>query len=314
MTKVFIDGSVGTTGLRIYDRLSNRKDISLMTLSDDKRKDVNERRQMINSSDITFLCLPDDAAIEAVSLCDNGNTKIIDASTAHRTNSDWSYGLPELSQAHRESIITSKRVAVPGCHASGFCAIVYPLIKSGILPSDYPIVSHSVTGYSGAGKSMISTYNDPDRAIGLSSPGQYALGGDHKHQKEMTAICGLAHKPIFNPIIADFYSGMVVSVPLYTSLLKGNYNANKIHSFFEDYYKGEKVINVLPFNEKGMENGFLYANELSGKDNMQILISGNDERILIATRFCNLGKGASGAAIQCMNIIIGLDETTSLVI
>lgn len=314
MISVFIDGSAGTTGLRIYERLTKRSDIMLLTLPDDKRKDINERRKMINSSDITFLCLPDEAAIEAVSLCDNKSTKIIDASTAHRTNSEWSYGFPELSNSHRAAIKNSSRVAVPGCHASGFCAIVYPLVKSGILPVDYPVVSHTITGYSGGGKNMIKDYTSQERADSLYSPGQYALNGNHKHQKEMTAICGLAHKPIFNPIVADFYSGMVVSIPLYASLLKEVKDAEELYSFFEDYYKNKKFISVMPYNNKGTESGFLYANELSGKDNMQLLISGNDERILVAARFCNLGKGASGAAIQCMNIMLGIDETTGLVI
>lgn len=313
MTFIYIDGSVGTTGLRIHERLAGRKDITLMTLSEEKRKDIACRREMINSSDITFLCLPDDAAIEAVSLCENEKTKIIDASTAHRTNSDWSYGFPELSVSHRKAIKENKRVAVPGCHASGFCAIVYPMIQNNILPVDYPIVSHSVTGYSGAGKSMIATYHNPDRIDSLSSPGQYALGGYHKHQREMKAVCGLVQTPIFNPIIADFYSGMVVSVPLYSSYLNGMKNAKSLHSFFCEYYKNEKLINVLLFNEKGTESGFLYANELSGKDNMQLLISGNEERILVAARFCNLGKGASGAAVQCMNLMLEIDETTGLV-
>lgn len=314
MTNVYIDGSVGTTGLRIFDRLSGRNDISLMTLSEDRRKDRAAREEMINSSDITFLCLPDDAAVEAVSLCKNKETRIIDASTAHRTNADWSYGLPELSSSHRDAIKSSRRIAIPGCHASGFCAVVYPLVISGILPKDYPIAAHSVTGYSGGGKSMIADYTAENRADSLSSPGQYALGGTHKHLKEMTAVCSLAQKPLFNPIVADFYSGMVVSVPIYTSYLNGIKDTKALHSFFTDYYKDEKLISILPYNEKGTENGFLYANELSGRDNMQILISGNDERVLLAARFCNLGKGASGAAVQCMNIMLGLDETTGLVV
>ena len=314
MAKVFIDGSVGTTGLRIADRLAEREDISLLTLPENLRKDTDARRQMINSSDITFLCLPDDAAREAVALCDNKNTKMIDASTAHRTESGWSYGLPELSPAHREAIKNSKRVAVPGCHASGFCALVYPLVQSGILPADYPIVSHSVTGYSGGGKSMIADFTSENRPESMNSPGQYALSASHKHLKEMTAVCNLKQKPLFNPIVADFYSGMVVSVPLYVSYLKGINGAKVLHGFFTEYYKSEQLINVLPFHEKGTENGFFYANELSGKDHMQILVSGNDDQVLVAARFDNLGKGASGAAVQCMNIMLGIDETEGLVI
>lgn len=309
---VYIDGSAGTTGLRIYERLSDRQDIKLITLPDEKRKDIDARREMINSSDITFLCLPDKAAIQAVSLCENKNTKIIDASTAHRTNPSWSYGFPELSPSHRTNIKKSSRVAVPGCHASGFCAVVYPLVKSGILPADYPLASHSITGYSGGGKKMIADYTAENRAESLLSPGQYALSANHKHLKEMKAVCGLEQKPLFNPIVADFYSGMAVSIPLYTSYLKGIKDAKELHTFFCEYYNNKKFISVKPFNEKGTESGFLYANELSGKDNMQIIISGNDERVLAAAQFDNLGKGASGAAIQCMNIMLGIDETTGL--
>ena len=314
MTFVYIDGSVGTTGLRIFDRLSGREDITLLTLPEEKRKDRDARSEMINASDITFLCLPDAAAIEAVSLCENKKTKIIDASTAHRTEPGWTYGFPELSAEHRGAIRNSRRVAVPGCHASGFCALVYPLIKSGILDKDYPIAAYSVTGYSGGGKSMIADYAAEDRPEGLSSPGQYALGCSHKHLKEMTAVCGLAGNPLFNPIVADFYSGMVVSVPLYVSHLKGIDSAEELNRFFAEYYGGEKLINVLPYSEKGTDSGFFYANELSGRDSMQLLISGNDERILLAARFSNLGKGASGAAVQCMNIMLGLDETEGLIL
>ncbi|MDD4163799.1 MAG: N-acetyl-gamma-glutamyl-phosphate reductase [Eubacteriales bacterium] len=314
MTCVYIDGSAGTTGLRIYERLSPRNDISLITLPEDKRRDVDARREKINSSDITFLCLPDDAAAEAVSLCENSSTRIIDASSAHRTNPGWSYGFPELSESHREAVMKSRRVSVPGCHASGFCAVVYPVVKAEILPADYPVVSHSITGYSGGGKNMISAYMDKTRNENLSSPGQYALGACHKHQPEMKAVCGLAATPVFNPIVADFYSGMVVSVPVYASYLNGIKNAKELHSFFCDYYKNEKLIKILPYCEKGTENGFLYAGELSGRDDMRILISGNGERILMAAQFCNLGKGASGAAVQCMNLMLGIDETTGLVI
>ncbi|HOJ47422.1 MAG TPA: N-acetyl-gamma-glutamyl-phosphate reductase [Bacillota bacterium] len=312
MTKVFIDGSAGTTGLRIADRLAERKDISLLTLPENLRKDTDARRQMINSSDITFLCLPDDAAREAVRLCENEHTKIIDASTAHRTEAGWRYGLPELSPAHREAVRNGKRVAVPGCHASGFCVLVYPLVQKGILPADYPIAAHSVTGYSGGGKSMIADYSAENRPKGLDSPGQYALNANHKHLKEMTAVCGLKQKPLFNPIVADFYSGMVVSVPLYVSYLNGFGGIKELHEFFCEYYKDEKLITVLPFHEKGTESGFLYANELAGKDSMQIIVCGNDERALVAARFDNLGKGASGAAVQCMNIMLGIEETTGL--
>jgi N-acetyl-gamma-glutamyl-phosphate reductase len=314
MTKVYIDGSAGTTGLRIFDRLSGRSDIELLAVSEEKRKDRDTRKRLINSSDIAFLCLPDEAAVEAVSLCENKNTRIIDASTAHRTHSGWSYGFPELSIEHRRAIEKSSRVAVPGCHASGFCVIAYPLVKSGILSADYPISSHSVTGYSGGGKSMIADYTADNKDKSLLSPGQYALDCTHKHLREMRAVCDLSREPLFNPIVADFYSGMVVSVPIYIQDLNGIKNAKALHAFFVDYYGSEELISVLPFSEKGTDNGFLYANKLSGKDNMQLVICGNEQRALIAARFCNLGKGASGAAVQCMNIMLGIDETTGLVI
>lgn len=311
---MFIDGSAGTTGLRIADRLAERQDISLLTLPENLRKDWEARRQMINASDITFLCLPDDAAREAVALCENQYTKIIDASTAHRTEAGWSYGFPELSPSHREAVRNGKRVAVPGCHASGFCALVFPLIQSGILPAEYPLAAHSVTGYSGGGKSMIADFTAENRPEYMNSPGQYALSANHKHLKEMTAVCNLKQKPLFNPIVADFYSGMVVSVPLYVSYLKGINGVKALHEFFFEYYKNEKLITVLPFHEKGTESGFLYTNEMAGKDSMQILVSGNDERVLTAARFDNLGKGASGAAVQCMNVMLGINETTGLIL
>ena len=312
MTKVFIDGSAGTTGLCIYDRLSGRRDIQLLTLDQEHRKDTERRREMINLSDITFLCLPDGAAIEAAELCGNENTAIIDASTAHRTSPGWSYGFPELSDMHREDIKTSKRVSVPGCHASGFLSIVYPLIKSGILKPDYPVVAHSVTGYSGGGKKMIAKYEDKDRSERLGAPAQYAIDADHKHLKEMQAVCKLEHKPLFNPIVADFYSGMVVSVPLYTSHI-GGIGKKELFVFFDEYYKSEPLIRVVS-HDKETHGDFIYADELSGKDYMQILIGGNRDRVLIASRFDNLGKGASGAAVQCMNIMLGIDEKTGLVL
>ncbi len=310
MYKIFIDGNQGTTGLRLFDRLSKRNDIELLTISDELRKDKDERRRLINMSDISFLCLPDEASKESVSLCDNENTVIIDTSTAHRTNPDWAYGFAELSDEHRAKISTSKRIAVPGCHASGFISIVYPLIASGIMPCDYNVVCHSLTGYSGGGKKMINDYEN-EKTADLFAPRQYGLTQKHKHLKEMKAITGLSDFPIFTPIVDDYYSGMATTVPLFTKLLKAS-TVNEIHSLFENYYKNSKLIDVLPIYGGETPVTMVSANEKSGKDSMKILISGNDERVFITSIFDNLGKGASGAAVQCMNISMGIDEATSL--
>lgn len=310
MYKVFIDGNQGTTGLRLFDRLSKRDDIELLTISEELRKDKDERRRLINMSDITFLCLPDDASRESVSLCENDNTVIIDTSTAHRTNADWAYGFAELSEAHRNNIASSKRIAVPGCHASGFISIVFPLIASGIMPKDYPCVCHSLTGYSGGGKKMINDYEN-EKTNDLFAPRQYGLTQNHKHLKEMQAVTGLADYPIFTPIVDDYYSGMATTVPLFTKLLSGK-TLDEIHSMFSEYYKDSQFIEVLPLHGGETPVAMISANEMSGKDSMKILISGNDERVFITSVFDNLGKGASGAAVQCMNISMGIDEKTSL--
>lgn len=310
MYKVFIDGNQGTTGLRLFDRLSKRDDIELLTISEELRKDKDERRRLINMSDITFLCLPDDASKESVSLCDNDKTVIIDTSTAHRTNPDWAYGFAELSDEHRKNIASSKRIAVPGCHASGFISIVYPLIASGIMPKDYPCVCHSLTGYSGGGKKMINDYEN-EKTNDLFAPRQYGLTQNHKHLKEMKAITGLDDFPVFTPIVDDYYSGMATTVPLFTKLLNVKTVA-EIHSMFNEYYKDSQFIEVLPLHGGETPVTMISANEKSGKDSMKILISGNDERVFITSVFDNLGKGASGAAVQCMNISMGIDEKTSL--
>ena len=310
MYKVFIDGNQGTTGLRLFDRLSKRNDIQLLTISDELRKDCNERRRLINMSDITFLCLPDEASKESVSLCTNNNTVIINTSTAHRTDPDWAYGFAELSAKHRNAIASSKRIAVPGCHASGFISIVYPLIKSGIMPKYYPCVCHSLTGYSGGGKKMINDYEN-EKTNDLFAPRQYGLSQNHKHLREMKFITGLADYPIFTPIVDDYYSGMSTTVPLFTKLLGGE-SLKDIHKMFDEYYKDAKFIEVLPLYGGDTPVNTISANEMSGKDSMKILISGNDERVFITSIFDNLGKGASGAAVQCMNISMGIEETTSL--
>ena len=310
MYKVFIDGNQGTTGLRLFDRLKTRDDIELLTISDELRKDKDERRRLINMSDITFLCLPDEASKESVSLCDNDHTVIIDTSTAHRTNPDWAYGFAELSDEHRAKIASSKRIAVPGCHASGFISIVYPLIASGIMPEDYPCVCHSLTGYSGGGKKMINDYEN-EKTNELFAPRQYGLTQNHKHLKEMKAITGLADFPVFTPIVDDYYSGMATTVSLFTKLLNKK-TVSEIHAMFDEYYRNSQFIEVLPLHGGEAPVSIISANEMSGKDSMKILVSGNDERVFITSVFDNLGKGASGAAVQCMNISMGIDEKTSL--
>lgn len=312
MFKVFIDGNQGTTGLRLFDRLSKRDDITLLHIDEDKRKDRDERRRLINESDISFLCLPDEAAKESVSLCENENTIIIDTSTAHRTSPEWTYGFAELSDDHRKELETSKRIAVPGCHASGFISIIYPLISSGIMPSSYPVVSHSLTGYSGGGKKMIDQYEN-NKTDDLFAPRQYGLSQNHKHLKEMKAVTGLDRAPAFTPIVDDYYSGMATTVTLFTDSLNCN-SLNDVYDMFVKFYSGSKLISVMPLHGGDTPIGLISANEMTGKDSMKILISGNDERIFITSIFDNLGKGASGAAVQCMNIAMGTEETRSLVI
>lgn len=306
MTKIFIDGSAGTTGLRIYERLESRKDIELIRLSEELRKDTNARKAALNQADIAFLCLPDSAAIEAVSLVENDNTVIIDTSTAHRTNPDWAYGFPELSAENEQKITVSKRIAVPGCHASGFISLVFPLIKAGILDKNALLTCFSVTGYSGGGKKMIAEYESENRDPLLSAPRQYGIAQKHKHLPEMTAVCGLENPPMFSPIVADFYSGMEVTVPLFKSQINGT--AGDIKKIYKEKYNGS----VVKYKEEFDESGFVSANRLSGKDSMEISVSGNEDRILLVSRYDNLGKGASGAAVECMNIVMGVDKTTGL--
>jgi len=310
MFKVFIDGSAGTTGLRINERLSERDDIEIIKISDSDRKDIKVRKEAILSADAAFLCLPDDAAREIVSEIADSNTKILDTSTAHRTSENWAYGFPELSEIHRNKIVSSLKTAVPGCHASGFIALVYPLVKTGILPIDYPLAAFSLTGYSGGGKKMIAEYEASGRDIELESPRQYALSQDHKHLPEMTKISGLSNEPIFIPTVGDFYSGMTVSVPIYTSLLNKKYGVVDIHKIYSEHYADEKVVKVAPCGEEG----FIGTNNLSGNDGMEIIVSGNDERLYLAARFDNLGKGSSGAAVQCLNLMLGVEETKGLVL
>ena len=308
MKKVFIDGSAGTTGLRIYERLSERTDVKILSLSEDKRKDVAARKEMINAADVVFLCLPDDAARESVSLVENPNTVIIDASTAHRTLSDWAYGFPELSKAHEEKISRSKRIAVPGCHASGFIALVYPLVEAGLLEKDTLLTCHSITGYSGGGKKMIADYESEERNTLLDAPRQYAISQQHKHLKEMRAISGIENQPIFCPIVSDFYSGMTVTVPLFAAQLKGG--VEDVKKVYREKYNTE----IVQYKESVDEGGFVSGAALSKKDGMAITVAGNEERILLIACYDNLGKGASGAAIECMNIALGGKKTEGLVL
>ena len=311
--KVFIDGKEGTTGLKIYERFAGRSDIEILQIDDEKRKDPAEKAKMINASDFTFLCLPDAASIESVALCTNPKTRIIDASTAHRTNPDWAYGFPELDKSFREKIISSNRVAVPGCYASGFVAIAYPLVKAGILPRDYPVVVHAVSGYSGAGKKAIAQYEAADRDKSLDSPRLYALTQSHKHLPEMKKIPGLDFEPVFNPYVCDYFQGMTVTVGLHSRLLSKKVSAKDIWQMFASHYDGCNFVKVAGFMGEGtLTEQFIPANTLAGTNEMQVFVYGNDERIDITTRFDNLGKGASGAAVQCLNIMMGIDETTGL--
>jgi len=314
MTKVFIDGGEGTTGLRILERFECRDDVELIKIDPELRKDPAERKRLINASDITFLCLPDAAAIEAVSLLDSDNdhTVIIDASTAHRTNEGWAYGLPELGSDFRDKIKNGNRIAVPGCYASGFNMIVYPLVKSGIIDGDYPVTCTALSGYSGAGKKAIALYESEDKTEDLYAPREYALSQSHKHLKEMKAISGLNFEPAFTPVVDDYYCGMVVSVPVFSRLCKMKKTPEELHKIYDDFYKNEKFITVMPFGSEAEGNNFFAANAYAGRDDAQIYITGNEDRLLITARFDNLGKGASGAAIQCMNIKLGIDEATGL--
>lgn len=306
MTNVFIDGSAGTTGLRIYDRLSKRDDISLINLPENLRKDDNARAEAINSADIVFLCLPDDAARQAVGFVKNDKTAVIDTSTAHRVDSAWIYGFPELT-GKREAITGSKRIANPGCHASGFIALVKPLVEADVLDQNSALNCFSITGYSGGGKKMIAEYESDDRSFLLKAPRQYGLSQQHKHLKEMQIISGIEAAPAFCPVVADFYSGMEVTVTLFKKDIKANI-AN-LKEIYKNYYTGK----LVHFEDTADESGFLSAAALSGRDDMQLCVFGNDDRIILTARYDNLGKGASGAAIQNMNILMGVSEETGLV-
>ncbi|MBR6030212.1 MAG: N-acetyl-gamma-glutamyl-phosphate reductase [Clostridia bacterium] len=307
MTKVFIDGSSGTTGLRIADRLAQRQDIQLMRLPEERRREASARREAINAADIVFLCLPDDAAIEAVSLSNNPDTVIIDTSTAHRTHPDWVYGFPEL-KGQRERIAASTRIANPGCHASGFIALVKPLLETGALTPDALLTCFTLTGYSGGGKKMIAEYEAPGRNPMLDAPRQYGLSQRHKHLPEMQALCGLKNAPLFSPIVAPFYAGLEVTVPVFASQL--SVSANELPEIYRAYYPAGGAVR---FAVDESEGAYLSAGHMAGRDDMTLSVSGNEERILLIARYDNLGKGASGAAIQNMNIKLNLPELTGLI-
>jgi N-acetyl-gamma-glutamyl-phosphate reductase len=302
--KIFIDGSAGTTGLRIRERLQGRADLELLTLAEELRKDPSARRDMLNSADVAFLCLPDAAAKEAVTFVENDATVVIDTSTAHRTSPDWAYGFPEL-EGYRQRIASSKRIANPGCHASGFIALIEPLIRKGLLTKDVKLAATSLTGFSGGGKKMIADYAELDEL--KKGARQYALSQSHKHLPEISAVCGLETAPAFMPIVAPHYSGMEVSIPVFAADLNGS--AEDIKALYKSYY-GQGLVKYV---ENADEEGFLSSSKLSGRDDLEVSVYGNDERILLVARFDNLGKGASGAAIENMNIVIGVNETTGLV-
>lgn len=305
MTKVFIDGSAGTTGLRIRERLSSRQDLELIEIPEQLRKDDAARKDCLNQADVAFLCLPDSAAIESAGLVDNPNTVIIDTSTAHRTNDSWTYGFPELT-GQREKIAASHRIANPGCHASGFISLVAPLVEKGLVDPEMALSCFSLTGYSGGGKKMIADYTAEANLDALQAPRMYGLSQSHKHLPEMAKVCGLKTAPIFCPVVSSYYAGMEVVVSLFAHQLKGS--LADVKALYASYYTGK----LVQFRDASDESGFLSASAIAGFDNMQVSVFGNDDRILLVSRFDNLGKGASGAAIQNMNLVLGLDETTGL--
>ncbi len=307
MYNVFIDGSAGTTGLKIVDRLSSRKDINLITLSEEKRKDILARKEALNSCDVAFLCLPDVASIEAVSLVENEKVKIIDTSTAHRTNDAWQYGFAEINDFEKK-IAMSKRIANPGCHASGFIALINPLINAGVLSQNAKLSCFSLTGYTGGGKKMIAEYEGEEKPSLYDAPRQYGLTQKHKHLPEMQKYCKLNYAPVFCPIVADFDRGMEVTVPLFKDDIKCDIEGLK--EIFKKAYEGSKIVKFAE-NDEG---GFLSANTMKGKDSLEVSVFGNEDRIILVSRFDNLGKGASGAAIQNMNILLGVSQTTGLIL
>ena len=307
--KVYIDGKEGTTGLQIYDRLAAREDIQLLLIDEDKRKDAAERKKFLNAADLVFLCLPDAAAVEAVSLIDNDHTRVIDCSTAHRTNPDWVYGFPELKKEQREAISAAKRVANPGCHATGFLACVAPLRQVGAIQPDYPLTCWSLTGYSGGGKKMIAEYEDPGRDPLLAGPAPYSLGMKHKHLPEMQKIAGLDYPPAFLPVLGDVYKGMCTTVMLHNTHLGKHLEAEEIYDLLAFHYSGGPVVKTAPFGEAPAR---LYTSQMAGTDGLLLTATGHQDQTLITAQFDNLGKGASGAAVENMNLMLGFEETKGL--
>lgn len=308
--KVFVDGAAGTTGLWIYERLRSAADIELLSLPEPQRKDLNARIAKINEANVTVLCLPDDASKEIIASAPK-TAKICDTSTAFRTHADWTYGFAELS-GQREKIKNATRVAVPGCHAGGFIALVRPLVEKGVLPAETLLSCHSLTGYSGGGKAMIGEYQTENRDVKFDAPRLYGLPLKHKHLPEMKAVTGLQNPPLFTPVVADYYSGMLVTVPLFTAQFNPSCQSGEaVQKLLTDYYQNSRLIQVQPFGTMPDDN-MLAANELAGRDGMQIFVYANESQILLAARFDNLGKGASGAAVQCLNLMLGRDETAGL--
>lgn len=311
---VFVDGQHGTTGLKIRQRLSGRDDIEIIEIAESRRKDPAAREKLINEVDIVFLCLPDDAARESVNLIKNSSVCVIDGSTAHRTADGWTYGLPELKKGQRDLIKASKRITVPGCHATGFILMLYPLVAQGIVAPDYPITTHAVAGYSGGGRSMVADYETKNAPDYIKEPRPYALTLEHKHLPEMTKYTGLTQPPVFAPTVVNVYSSEIISIPLVASHLKKRLSAEDIRKVLADYYAGEQFIKIVPYPaDSYLKNGFLTFTDCNDTNDLEIFVFGNDDRILLSARYDNLGKGASGAAVQNMNIILGLPEETGLV-
>lgn len=307
--KVYIDGQSGTTGLQIRERLEKRSDIELLRIDEDKRHDSAERKKFLNAADVAFLCLPDDGAREAAAMVENPDTCIIDASTAHRTAEDWTYGFPELSGEQRAAIQASRRIANPGCHATGLISSTAPLVRMGILPADYPLTCFSLTGYSGGGKKMIAEYEAPERDERLASGRLYALTQKHKHLPEMVKVCGLAHPPVFVPVVEDFYKGMATTILLQSALLAKPVTGQELRDALAEYYAGQRFVTVAPY---GGDEPVLFASALAGTNRLRLVVAGNDGQITVTALFDNLGKGASGAAVQNMNLVLGFDEGAGL--
>jgi N-acetyl-gamma-glutamyl-phosphate reductase len=311
---VFVDGQHGTTGLKIRERLGGRNDIEVIEIPEEKRKDPASRKKLINGADIVFLCLPDDAARESVGMITSSSVRVIDGSTAHRVADGWVYGLPELKKGQRELIKKSHRVSVPGCHAAGFVLMLYPLVAKGIISPDYPVTCHAVAGYSGGGRAMIADYESPVAPDYVKNPRPYSLNLNHKHVPEMTRYVGLSRPPVFAPTVVNVYNGEIISIPLVVSYLKKKLSAADVRETLAEYYAGERFVKVMPYPaDDHLKNGSLTFTDCNGTNDLEIFVFGGAERILLAARYDNLGKGASGTAVQNMNIMLGVDEATGLV-